>query len=78
VKKGARDASDDSDIVAQAVTAAGGAHVVAKKFEISRQAVEKWVKQGWVPAERVLGLEALSGVSRHRLAPDIYPRGVAA
>lgn len=42
----------------------------ALKGEITPQAVSQW-KQ--VPAERVLDVERATGVSRHRLRPDLYP-----
>lgn len=38
--------------------------------EITPQAVAQW-KQ--VPAERVLKVERVTGVPRHRLRPDLYP-----
>jgi DNA-binding transcriptional regulator YdaS (Cro superfamily) len=59
--------------IERAVEAAGGAKALAKKFEISRQAVEKWIEKKSVPAERVLEIEAASGISRHELRPDLYP-----
>ena len=37
---------------------------------ITPQAISQW-KQ--VPAERVIEVERATGVSRHRLRPDIYP-----
>jgi hypothetical protein len=37
---------------------------------ISRQAVYKWRR---VPHEHVLSVEAITGISRHRIRPDIYP-----
>lgn len=37
---------------------------------LTPQAISQW-KQ--VPAERVLEVERVSGVSRHRLRPDLYP-----
>jgi DNA-binding transcriptional regulator YdaS (Cro superfamily) len=45
---------------------------------VSAQAVGLWVKSKKVPADRVLAIEAASGVSRHDLRPDIYPREEAA
>lgn len=36
---------------------------------ISSQALTKWKR---VPAERVLDVEAFTGVSRHDLRPDVY------
>lgn len=38
--------------------------------KITPQAVSQW-KQ--VPAERVLDVERVTGVPRHRLRPDLYP-----
>lgn len=56
-----------------AIQSAGGPRVVGDYFGISRQAVEQWPE---CPPLRVIGLEKLSGVSRHVLRPDIYgPQG---
>lgn len=44
---------------------------IARALGISRNAVGKWKR---VPAERVLAIEAFTGISRHDLRPDIYPR----
>lgn len=57
-----------------AITAAGGPSAVGRAFGISPQAVGQWKR---VPAERVLALEALSGVPRHSIRPDIYPAPAA-
>lgn len=38
--------------------------------EITPQAISQW-KQ--VPAERALDVERVTGISRHRLRPDLYP-----
>lgn len=38
--------------------------------KISPQAISQWRQ---VPAERVLDVERVTGVSRHRLRPDLYP-----
>jgi DNA-binding transcriptional regulator YdaS (Cro superfamily) len=64
--------------IQKAVQAAGGAKALAKKLEISRQAVEKWIEHERIPAERVLELEEFTGISRHDLRPDLYPRDSAA
>ena len=64
--------------IERAVKAAGGSHALAKRLEISRQAIEKWVAKGTIPAERVLEIEQITGVSRHVLRPDLYPRNTAA
>jgi DNA-binding transcriptional regulator YdaS (Cro superfamily) len=59
--------------IERAVDAAGGQLALAKKLGVSYQAVQKWLRSG-VPADRVLAVESATGVSRHDLRPDIYPR----
>ena len=40
-----------------------------------QQRISDWVRAGRpIPAEYVLRLEAATGISRHDLRPDIYPR----
>lgn len=49
---------------------AGGAAALAKGIGgLTPQAVSQWKR---APAERVLAIETLTGVSRHELRPDIY------
>jgi len=48
---------------------AGGPRPLAKHFEISPAAVQQWII---CPAERVLGVERMSGVSRYALRPDVF------
>lgn len=43
---------------------------IAKELGITHGAVSQWRR---VPADRVLEVERLTGVSRHVLRPDIYP-----
>lgn len=59
--------------IERAVAAAGGVQALAQKWDIKRQAIEKWIKHKRLPPKRVLALEAESGVSRHELRPDLYP-----
>ena len=40
---------------------------------ITSQGVGHWCRTGKVPAERVLKVEEVTGVSRHDLRPDLYP-----
>lgn len=63
------------EAVQAAIMLAGGAGKIAERIRISRWAVSKWQTAG-VPAERVLILEQMSGVSRSMLRPDIYPAEV--
>lgn len=55
----------------RAINLAGGKAALSKKLGLSRAATHFW-KQ--VPPIRVLQVEALTGVSRHELRPDLYPR----
>ena len=62
----------------KAKRAAGGATGLSKALGgITPQAISQWDR---VPAERVLQVERVSGVSRHELRPDIFglSSGVAA
>ena len=50
---------------------AGGPQGLARALgDITPQAISQWKR---VPAERVLGVERASGVSRELLRPDLYP-----
>lgn len=53
-----------------AIDAVGGVSALARGLGISQPAVSIWER---VPAERVLSVEALTGVPRTRLRPDLYP-----
>lgn len=58
----------------EAVRRAGSQAAVARACGVSTTAVWKWMQiSRRVPAEFVLKVEALTGVSRHELRPDIYP-----
>lgn len=37
-------------------------------------AISGWLKRNRIPAERVLDVERITGVSRCDLRPDLYPR----
>ena len=54
-----------------AIKAAGNAQKFAELVGGTPQAISQWRR---VPALRVLQVEKLTGVSRHELRPDIYPR----
>jgi len=53
----------------EAIRAAGGIGALARKIGISQPSVSNW---GRVPAERVLSVETITGVSRAVLRPDLY------
>src|SRR6188474_309543 len=52
-----------------AIQAVGGVSELARRIGISQPSVSNWDK---VPAERVLAVEAATGVARVRLRPDLY------
>ncbi len=60
----------------QAISAAGGVASLARSLGIAQPSVSAWTR---IPADRVLAVESLTKVSRHRLRPDLYgePNGHA-
>ena len=53
----------------EAIRVAGGVGALARKMGISQPSVSNWSR---VPAERVLAVEAATGVNRAVLRPDLY------
>jgi TorA maturation chaperone TorD len=53
----------------RAIDAAGGIAQLARKIGIAQPSVSNWSR---VPAERVIAVEAATGVSRKQLRPDLY------
>lgn len=61
--------------ILKACKAAGGQTALARRLNLGSQGtVSSWILRGRLPAERVLEVEAATGVSRHELRPDLYPR----
>src|SRR2546421_2613205 len=58
-----------------AIQAVGGVSELARRVGISQPSVSNWDK---VPAERVIAVEAATGVPRVRLRPDLYREPPAA
>jgi DNA-binding transcriptional regulator YdaS (Cro superfamily) len=56
----------------RAVEAAGSWAALARALKKTRAGVWQWKR---VPAERVLAVEKATGVPRHELRPDLYPKG---
>lgn len=54
--------------IAQAVKAALTQEALAEKLGVTQQAVSAWLKQGWVPLERAIEIEAEYGIPRAKLA----------
>lgn len=55
-----------------AVRRSGGTIACAEALGVSRFVVYRWKKTGVVPAEHVLALQAVSGISAASLRPDLY------
>lgn len=53
----------------QAIRAAGGVGALARKLGIAQPSVSNWTR---VPVERVIAVEAATGVPRTMLRPDLY------
>ena len=53
----------------EAIRLAGGVGALAQKIGISQPSVSNWAR---VPAERVVAVEAATGVARTTLRPDLY------
>src|SRR4051812_43212952 len=61
--------------LSEAIYAAGGVTELARRIGISQPAVTNWER---VPAERVLAVEAATGIARVRLRPDLYRESLMA
>lgn len=60
-----------------AVTRAGSQAALGRICGVTQPAVFKWLTEAkQLPAEQVLKVEAATGVLRHELRPDVYPRGL--
>jgi TorA maturation chaperone TorD len=61
--------------LSEAIRVAGGASELAREIGISQPSVSNWIR---VPAERVVSVEAATGVDRATLRPDLYGTKVIA
>jgi DNA-binding transcriptional regulator YdaS (Cro superfamily) len=53
----------------EAIKAAGGLRPLARELGMSMQALSQWKR---VPAHRILQVEAVTGIARERLRPELY------
>lgn len=56
-----------------AIKAAGSQQALANLLGVKSPSITEWKARQRIPAERVLEVERLTGVSRHDLRPDLYP-----
>ena len=62
------------EALSAAVSKAGSQSELARICRVSQPSVWKWLQSSKrLPAEHVLEVERVTGVSRHDLRPDIYP-----
>ncbi len=59
--------------LSEAIRVAGGVSELAREIGISQPSVSNWIR---VPAERVVSVEAVTGVDRATLRPDLYGTNV--
>jgi DNA-binding transcriptional regulator YdaS (Cro superfamily) len=65
-----------SEVIAfrEAVKAVGSQSAMGRLLGVSQAAVWRWIRGSKaVPPEHVLTIEAATGISKHKLRPDIYP-----
>lgn len=64
----------------EAIEKAGGQSAMARVCGVTQPTVWGWINTGRkiLPAEYVLAVEGATGLSRHVLRPDLYPREDAA
>jgi len=60
--------------IEKAIEVCGSQSALARSLKVRPQSVQEWVTRGQPPAERVLAIEEITGISRHDLRPDLYPR----
>jgi DNA-binding transcriptional regulator YdaS (Cro superfamily) len=59
--------------VSQVIDALGGLTKAAAALEIENPSViANWRTRGRVPFNRAIQIEAITGISRHKLRPDIF------
>ncbi len=58
----------------KAIKVAGSQNALAEMLGVRQSHISNWLNRDErVPAERVLSIEAATGVPRHELRPDLYP-----
>jgi DNA-binding transcriptional regulator YdaS (Cro superfamily) len=64
------------DALSKACEAVGGQTALSEAIRVRQSTLWYWLhkaKRG-VPAEHVIDVERATGISRHELRPDLYPR----
>ncbi|EMS9949088.1 YdaS family helix-turn-helix protein [Enterobacter bugandensis] len=58
--------------IENAIRRSGSASALGAQIGVSKMAVSLWRRKG-IPAERVLSVFEVTGVTPHELRPDLYP-----
>ena len=65
--------SVELDALREAIEKIGSQSAMARLLQVTQGSVSKWLsRRKPLPGEHVLAVEAATGVSKHRLRPDIY------
>jgi DNA-binding transcriptional regulator YdaS (Cro superfamily) len=61
--------SERDEILTIAIEKAGGMRALARELGMSVQSFAKWRR---VPSHRILQFEAVTGIKREKIRPDLY------
>lgn len=59
--------------IREAINRAGGQSSLARKVGVKQPSIFRWLKNGCIPPRKVLLVESITGIPRHKLNPAIYP-----
>ena len=59
-------------IVERAIELAGGQKILARACGVKQQSVNEWKLRGRIPEGRLSQVEAVTGIPRWQLRPDLY------
>jgi DNA-binding transcriptional regulator YdaS (Cro superfamily) len=62
-------AEDQDPGLVAAIEAAGGLRALARALGMAYQPIQEWRR---VPAHRIIKIEAVTGIPREKLRPDLY------
>jgi DNA-binding transcriptional regulator YdaS (Cro superfamily) len=64
--------ANNSTMIAEAIAAAGGPTKLGRAVGVDHSTVLTWKRSGRIPANRVKGVAAASGIPPHKLRPDLF------
>ncbi|WDS36210.1 YdaS family helix-turn-helix protein [Pseudoxanthomonas sp.] len=60
------------DAIKRAIESVGNASELARRLGVVPMTITQWKRRKQIPAERCLEVEAITGISRHDLRPDVF------